>query len=333
LKETDLTGGLKSSNIRIVDKAEVPLIPVKPRIKLNILISVIMGTLLGLGLAFFFEYMDNTVKNTDDVERYVKLPLLGSVPIMKSKNGTLPETVTLSDPKSTISEAYRSIRTGIIFSSTNNQHQSLLVTSAEPKEGKTATTCNLAIAMAQAGNRVLLIDADMRKPKVHKVFNLDNSVGLSSLLVNQGKLEQAIQKTSLPNLMVLTSGPIPPNPSELLGSEQMKKLLGGLKKGFDRVLVDSPPTVAVTDSTILSNTLDQTLLVVSSGQTSREVVLRCKQILSECASQMVGVVLNNFSIRHRDYYYSKYSYYYDYRYGEDDHRKKKAKPAEAVTQA
>jgi capsular exopolysaccharide synthesis family protein len=330
LKETNLTGGLKSSNIRIVDKAEVPLVPVRPKIKLNILLSAGLGLLLGTALVFFFEYMDNTVKTTDDIERYIKLPLLGPIMVMKSKNGTVPETITYSDPKSTISEAYRTIRTGVIFSSTDHQQRSLLVTSAEPKEGKTVISCNLAITMAQAGNRVLLIDADMRKPRIHKVFGLDNSVGLSSLLVGQGKLKHAVQKSPIPNLMLLTSGPIPPNPSELLGSEQMKKLLASMKEGFDRIVIDSPPTVAVTDSTILGNMVDQVLLVVSSGQTSREVVARCKQIFNDVQAQLLGVVLNNFNVRHRDYYYSKYYYYYNYNYGDDKQRKSR-KRAEAVT--
>jgi capsular exopolysaccharide synthesis family protein len=327
LKETNLTGGLRSSNIRVVDKAEVPLEPVRPKIKLNILLSVVLGLVLGTGLVFFFEYLDNTVKTADDIERFVKLPLLGSIPVIKNKDGIQPETITLSAPKSTISEAYRTVRTGVIFSSTDHQQRSLVVTSAEPKEGKTVTACNLAITMAQAGNRVLLVDADMRKPRIHKVFGVDNSVGLSSLLVGQAKLNQVVQKSSVPNLMVLPCGPIPPNPSELLGSEQMKKLLASLEKEFDRIVLDSPPTMAVADSTILSNLADQLMLVVSSGRTSREVVLRCKQILGDNQSQLLGVVLNNFNVKHRDYYYSKY-YYYNYHYAEDEPKGRRRRSSE-----
>ncbi len=303
LKETDLNVGLISSNIRIIDKAEIPIRPVRPDKKLNILLSIVLGLLLGVGLSFFFEYLDNTVKTTDDVERYINLPLLGLIPALKSKNGIVPESITNDAPKSTFSEAYRTVRTGIIFSSTDQNQRSLLITSAEPKEGKTMTACNLAISLAQAGNRVLLVDADMRKPKIHKVFGLDNSVGLSSLLIGQGEYKQAIQQSKIAGLMILPCGHIPPNPSELLGSELMKKLLAEFEGDFDRIIIDSPPTIAVTDSTILSNMTHQSLLVVSSGRASRDVVLRCKQILADKQAKLLGVVLNNFDVKHGDYYY------------------------------
>ncbi len=330
LKETNLTGGLISSNIRIIDKAEIPIKPVRPKIKLNILLSVVLGLLFGGGLSFFFEYLDNTVKTTDDIERYINLPLLGLIPAIKSKNGIVPESITNDAPKSTFSEAYRSIRTGVIFSSTDQQQRSLLVTSAEPREGKTVTACNLAISMAQAGNRVLLVDADMRKPRIHKVFGLDDSVGLSSLLVGQGELKQAVQESKIANLSVLPCGHIPPNPAELLGSAEMKQLLAKLEQEFDRVIIDSPPTIAVTDSTILSNLTHQSLLVVSSGRASRDVVVRCKQMLAGKQAKLLGVVLNNFDVKHGDYYHSKYYYYNYYYYGKDKEKSGQAKPAGAV---
>ncbi len=332
LKETNLSGGLKNSNIRVIDIAEMPILPIRPNIGLNLLLALALGSITGIGMAFFFEYMDNTVKSAEDIERFIKLPLLGSISIIKQKNGNQPEKIAALDSKSTISEAYRALRTGVIFSSTNNQHKTLLITSAEPREGKTVTACNLAITMAQMGSKVLLIDSDMRKPRLHKVFGVDNSVGLSSLLVGQSSLHEAVYQTQISNLMILPCGPIPPNPSELLVSKGMQNLIKELKGKFDRIILDSPPTVAVTDSTILSNICDQLLLVVSCGKTTREVISRCKKLLSNKGAQLLGIVLNNFDIKHRDHYYSKYYYYYNYSY-ENNGRKKKRRPrrkAEAV---
>lgn len=215
--------------------------------------------------------------------------------------------ITLLDPRSPISEAYRTLRTNIQFSSVDHQLRLLMFTSSGPGEGKTTTTCNTAIVAAQAGKKVLIIDADLRKPTVHYTFRVPNTVGLTSVLASQRSLDEAIQTTEVPGLDILTSGPIPPNPAELLGSKAMSNIIEQLKERYDQIIFDSPPVLAVADAQILSTYMDGVILVIHAGNTSRDLVIRAKQQLDTVQARVIGVVLNNKKLEHEHEYYYYYS--------------------------
>jgi succinoglycan biosynthesis transport protein ExoP len=329
-KETSLTEDMKTGNIRIIDPAEVPKVPVKPKKRLNILLAIIVGLVTGTGLAFFFEYLDNTIKIPEDIKRYLNVPYLGPVPaIALNRDGgkthhdeKRPELVTLHSPKSTASEAYRGIRTGILFSSAESEPQVILVSSAGPQEGKTITSTNLAVTMAQSGNRVIMLDCDMRRPKMHKLMGLSRETGVSNVLVGGCEVKEAIARTSISNLDMIPCGPIPPNPSEILGSNRMTALLEILRKNYTRIIIDSPPITAVTDAVVLAKLVDGVVLVVRAGNTPREIVKNGLGQLQSVNSHVLGVVLNGVDMGRDSYYYYQYYYYY---YGEDGDKKKKAR--------
>ena len=322
-KETSLTEDMRTGNIRVIDKAEVPSVPVKPRKKLNLIMAITLGLFAGVGLAFFFEYLDNTIKVPEDVKRHLKVPYLGPVPLFElngqghPKDGTRPELVTVLTPKSTASEAYRGIRTSILFSSAESSPQVILVSSVGPAEGKTITTANLAITMAQYGSKVIVLDCDMRKPRMDKLLGVSRNQGMSNLLVGSGA---NVLRTSVPNLDVIPAGPIPPNPSEILGSARMAHLLGALRKRYTRVLIDSPPSTAVTDAVALSKSVDGIILVVRSGTTTREMAKNGVAQFDAVGAPMLGVVLNGVGVGRDSYYYYQYSYGY---YGDDGDKRRK----------
>lgn len=212
--------------------------------------------------------------------------------------------VAHNDPKSPISEQYRMIRTNIEFTSVDKKIQSIVVTSAVPADGKSTTASNLAIVLAQTGKQVLLVDADLRKPSIHYAFNLSNTQGLTSVLVNQTTLRNAISNIDIPNLSVLTSGPVPPNPSELLNSKKMRLIIEELTEIFDYIIFDTPPVLAVTDPQILSDQCDGTLLVVKNGGTLKEAALKAKELLHRAKVPILGVVLNNMKFKNSSYYYT-----------------------------
>jgi len=323
-KETSLTEEMKTGNIRVIDKAEVPRFPVKPKKKRNLLLAVIVGLTLGVGLAFFLEYLDNTIKLPEEIKEHLKIPYLGPVPAI-SPDGD-PRTahldlVTVHSPKSTASESYRGIRTGILFSSADTTPQVIMVTSAGPKEGKTISSANLSVAMANAESRVLLVDCDMRRPKIHKLFDVDRKIGLSSILVGTESPGHAIVASQVENLDILPMGPIPPNPSEIIGSKKMGLLLNALRKKYSRVIIDSPPISAVTDAVALSQMVDTTLLVIRAGETPRQVIQNSLEQLRAVNANVLGAVLNAVSVGRDSYYYYQYYYYY---YGEDGDRKKRS---------
>ncbi|MFH1981096.1 MAG: polysaccharide biosynthesis tyrosine autokinase [Pseudomonadota bacterium] len=325
-KETSLTEDMKTGNIRIVDKAEIPQAPVKPRKKLNILLAMIVGLTLGTGLAFFFEYLDNTIKTPEEIKRYLDIPYLGPVPAIEMDGEAVPENgipfevETVHAPKSTASEAYRGVRTNILFSSADHEPQVLLVTSAGPQEGKTLTSVNLAVTMAQSGSRVVIIDCDLRRPKLHKMFSLQRDKGMSNLLVGNMTVKDTIVQTAVPNLWIIPSGPVPPNPSEMLGSNRMKDLLAALRKDFKRIIIDSPPISAVTDAAVLTQAIDGAVLVVRSNDKSREMIKDCIDRLKAVNAPILGAVLNGVDTGKNGYYYYQYYYYY---YGEEGERKRK----------
>jgi len=332
-KETSLTEDMKTGNIRILDRAEVPKVPVKPRKQRNILLAVIFGLISGMGLAFFLEYLDNTIKDPEDIKRYLDIPYLGPVPVFASDDNPnqdiAPEVVTLSSPKSTASEAYRGIRTSILFSSVESEPQVIMVSSAGPQEGKTVTSSNLAIAMAQSGNKVVLLDCDLRRPKLYKLFNISRKRGVSNLLVEKADLKPMLFNTSVPNLHVIPSGPIPPNPAEILGSNRMAELIKVLRKNFTRIIIDTPPITAVTDAAVLAKLVDGVVLVVRANRTVRYVANNGLKQLKNVGARLLGVVLNGVDMGRGSYYYYQYYYYY----GDEDakektsFRKKRSKPA------
>ena len=320
MKETGVSAAMTASNIQIVDRAELPTVPYKPNKKLNLLLAAVVGLFLGVGLAFFFEYLDNTVKTPEDVEQLIQLPSFGMIPEISSKRRRRIESVdsypvdliTFGHPKSMISEAYRNVRTSVLLSFSEKPPKTILITSPNPGEGKTTTAINTAIALCQTGAQVLIIDADLRHPRIHKVFAEGNGAGLSTFLSGSAALESTIQKTEIPNLCFMSSGPIPPNPSELIGSNLFKSMMESLRQKFDHILVDSPPALGFSDSIILSISVDGVILVVAGGKTPRETLQRAKETLRQVNAKILGVVINRVDMRRSGYgyYYYRYPYYY-----------------------
>jgi len=296
---------------------------VKPNKKRNLLLAVILGLFTGFGLALFLEYLDNTIKLPDEIKEDLNIPYLGAVPAF-SQNGIphhIPsDLVTIHSPKSPVSESYRGIRTGILFSSADKSPQVIMVTSVSPLEGKTTSAANLSVILANAESRVLLIDADMRRPRIHKVFEVDRKIGLSSVLVGTESLKDAIVSSRVDGLDILPVGHIPPNPSEIIGSQKMEKLLDALRKKYSRIIIDSPPMLAVTDAVVLSQMVDGVLLVIRSGETPRTAIQNSLARLQTVKAKILGAILNSVGVGRDSYYYYQYSHYY---YGEDPERIKK----------
>ena len=326
-KETSLTEDMKTGNIRIIDRAEVPEDPVKPKKKLNVFLAIILGLFTGIGLAFFFEYLDNTIKTPEDVKQHLNIPYLGLIPLFSTENkgilkdDTSRELVTVNYPRSTASESYRGIRTSILFSSAETVPQVILITGVGPQEGKTITTANLAVTMAQADSKIVILDCDMRRANVHKVFGTANDHGISNLLVGNSNMREAIHHTRIPNLDVIPCGPIPPNPSELLGSTRMKTLLNSLRKHYAHILIDSPPSIAVTDAVVLSKSVDGVILVIRAGYTAKEIIKSGIAQFGAVGTHILGAVLNGVDMS-RDRYHYQYYYYY---YGKDVDRRKESR--------
>ena len=320
MKEAGVSAGITASNIQVLDQAEMPMGPYKPNKRLNLLLAAVVGLFLGVGLAFFFEYLDNTIKTPEDVEQLIRLPSFGMVPDISNgrrrrleKGTSYPvELITYGHPKSMLSEAYRSIRTSILLSFSEKPPKKIAITSPNPAEGKTTTVINTAIALSQTGARVLIIDADLRKPRLHKIFNHENGQGLSNFLSGHGDLESVVKTSEVPNLFYIPSGPIPPNPSELLGSTLFKKMVESLEARFDHIVFDSPPVLGFADSIILSTSVDGVILTVLGGKTPRETLQRAKEVLQQVNTKIIGVVINRVDIRRSDYgyYYYRYHSYY-----------------------
>ena len=330
-KEATLTEDMRTGNIRVVDRAEVPRAPVKPKKKLNLLLAIIVGLVAGIGLAFFFEYLDNTIKIPDDLKRHLGIAYLGPTPLVESKEDDggggsgdrLNDLVCLNAPKSTASESYRGIRTNILFSSAGASPQVILVTSPGPREGKTMTSTNLAITMAQSGSKVVQLDCDLRRPKLHRMFGLSKETGVTNLLVGNASFEQVVVHSKVPNLDLIFSGPIPPNPSEMLGSKRMVELINELRKRYTRIIIDSPPITAVTDAAILAKAVDGVVMVIRAGQTVREVAKNSVHQLQSVGGNILGAVLNAVDIGKDKYYYYYYYQYYHYYYGDDGEKMKR----------
>jgi capsular exopolysaccharide synthesis family protein len=282
-------------------------------------LAAVVGLFLGVGLAFFFEYLDNTIKTPEDVEQLIRLPSFGMIPEMsyerrkRLESSSYPvELITFGHPKSMLSEAYRNIRTSILLSFSERAPKKIVISSPNPIEGKTTTVINTAIALSQTGAQVIIIDTDMRKPRVHKVFDYENGVGLSNFLSGHAELESIIKKTDIPNLCYIPSGPIPPNPSELIGSNLFKNMMKSLEGRFDHIVLDSPPVLGFADSVILSTSVDGVILVTLGGKTPRETLQRAKEVLHQVNAKILGVIINRIDIQRGDYgyYYYRYHYYY-----------------------
>ncbi len=294
------------NSINVIEPPALPTVPVGPNKSATILLAAAIGFLLAAGAAYLMEYLDDTLKNPEDVQKALNLTALGAVPRVE---GATPgnELAILSNSQSAATEAYRVLRTNLHFSAVDHPLRTLLITSPAPGEGKSLTTANLAAVLAQAGRRVILVDADLHKPRVHRVFGLRNNVGLTTALLDEHpNLEGLIQEGPVPNLWVLTSGPLPPNPAELLGSTRAKELIAQLLAQADMVLFDSPPIVALADAVIISTQTDGVLLVLDVGHSRREVARRAVEALRRVNARVLGVVLNRMPIRGEGYYY----YYY-----------------------
>jgi capsular exopolysaccharide synthesis family protein len=316
-------------NISIVDAATLPEKPARPKRAINTLLGMVFGVIVGVCVAFFAEYLDDTIKSPTDVETTLRTPFLGLIPALTKSLSSAPvETIVESEPKGTIAESYRAIRTNIIFSS-DRQIKRIVITSSGPSEGKTTTAVNIANVMARAGDKTLLIDGDMRRPRVHKIFGLDSAArGLSNYLVGGAPLDGLFQPTRVEGLSVLTAGPIPPNPVELLNSPRLKELFEVAARQFDRIIVDTPPVIAVTDSAILSRLADAVIVAVHGGRTHRDVVKRAIDVVQNVGGHILGVILNNVNIFRASYYdyyyYSYYRYAYGYKYGYSAGKKREA---------
>ncbi|MDZ7724662.1 MAG: GNVR domain-containing protein [candidate division KSB1 bacterium] len=356
-EEARINEAEKIGSLRIIDRPHLPGSPIKPRSALNLAIAVMLGLTVGVGLAFFMEAMDTGLKTVEELENKLGLPVLGAIPLSREgRYATSPETqpgepgdlVTFLLPSSPVAESYRTLRTNLNFSNASNPLRSLMLTSAGPQEGKSTTSANLAVATAQMGLKTLLIDADLRRPTQHRIFNVNRDPGLADVLLHHGghdKIRQVhpheessydhasgstsvhaqvavekmvdlelalygvIHRTKVDNLSLLTSGTIPPNPSEALGMELMKDILSLAAQQFDSIIVDAPPIIAVTDAAVLAPLMDATVIVVESGRNDKLILTKAKNTLKRVKGNLLGSILNRVQIRHL---YGNYDYYYTY---------------------
>lgn len=294
------------NSISVIEPAALPTVPVGPNKMATILLAAAIGLVLAVSAAYLLEYLDDTLKNPDDVQKELGLTTLGAVPQLP---GGEEKLATISGGQSAAAESYRVLRTNLQFASVDRPLRTLLITSPAPSEGKSLTAANLGVALAQAGRRVVVVDTDLHRPRQHRLFGLRNNTGITSALLQEHPvLDGLLQETQVENLRVLTSGPLPPNAAELLGSARMKELLAGLTDTCDIVVLDSPPTTALSDAAILSTHCDGVLLVLDSSRTRREVAKRAIETLHRVNARVVGVLLNRMPTRGPGYYY----YYYNY---------------------
>jgi succinoglycan biosynthesis transport protein ExoP len=338
LKEAGVTAGLRSNNVRPVDIARVPTSPSEPNLPRNLSFALALGLTSGIGLAFLLESIDNTVRTPEQAQALSGLPSLGMIPLGSSIRSEASaqqrltvaasreavEVITQSRPQSQMAESYRALRTSLLLTSLGMPPKVILITSALPEEGKTTTSINCAIVLAQKGTRVLLIDADLRRPSIHKTLGMGPKVGLSNVLTGAVTLQEATLRSNiLPNLFVLPAGTPPPNPAELLASAEMKEVLSKLREQYDHIVVDTPPTLSVTDAVIMSTRADAVVLVIRSGQTTKQALRRARDILAQVNARVCGVLMNAVNLDSPDYHY-----YYEYqgKYGERYYQEQELTP-------
>jgi capsular exopolysaccharide synthesis family protein len=338
-KESDLTRFMRFNNIRVVDEAYVDPEPVQPRTGLNVAVGGALGLLLGFAAAFGRNALDRSLKTSRDIEEHLDHPLLGVLPrtqpdlpknsASRGRRGAAgDELVVHEKPSSNAAEAARALRTNLMFAAPDKPQRTLAVTSGGPLEGKTTVACWVATAIAQAGKRVVLIDCDLRRPRVHKIFKRNNDIGVSTLLLEEHPLANTLPgtqfSTQIPNLDVITSGPGVPNPAELLQSERFEHFLSALTERYDRVVIDTPPVNAVTDAAILSARVDGTLLVVRAHATTRDSARHSARTLTDVGSNLLGIVLNAYDESRAGYGYGYGGYRYQYYYYGDREDEKRA---------
>ncbi|MGI8811062.1 MAG: GumC family protein [Pyrinomonadaceae bacterium] len=335
----DVASQGSDNNISIAEYAIPDTTAVSPRRVTTVVAALFLSTLFGMGLALFLEYLDDTIRTTEEIESLLQLPALAAIPTIESMpkrklllvgaNGEPQEDpasyelLISTDSRSSLAEAYRQLRTSILLSTAGHAPKSLLITSSLPSEGKTTTAANTAISLAQTGAKVLIIDADMRRPRLHSIFNVGNAEGLSTILsseLSDDEVLNVIKLDEASSLNIMTSGPIPPNPAELIGSEQMANLLKSLQKHFTHVVVDSPPITSFTDGVLIASMVDGVILVVHAGKSSRQVVRRARQLLQDVGARIFGVVLNNVNLNSQDNYYYYQSYYHRDNYRPTDEK-------------
>jgi len=321
-----LTEAQTVNTVTVMEPADLPRYPVGPRKTTNTLLAAAVGLALAVGVAFLVEYLDDTLKTSADVQSVLALPTLGSIARINPAKSPAETLIVAAHPKSHVAEAYRVLRTNIEFSSVDEPVQTLMVTSSGPTEGKSTTVANLGVAMAEAGKRVIVVDSDLRRPVQHKLFQVTNAVGLTSLLMADApNVAEFLTPTAVENLRLVTCGPIPPNPAELLGSKRMANAVRLLLEHADVVLFDSPPTLAVTDAAVLGAQVDGVLLVVDAGVTRRGEVEQAQETLKQVGVPLLGVVLNRLKLGR-----GGYGYYYYYSSGGADHKRRGRRSAGGV---
>ena len=336
MKEIGVAAGVQENNVAIIDSARVPNSPFKPNLPRNLALAAVLGLMAGVGLALLLEFLDGSIRRVEDIERLVDRPVLGMVPLVKfkgrdGKHKKRPSVVenpehsishySSTKPSSGVSEAFRSLRTSLGFSTAHGMPKVMMFTSASMSEGKTTCAINLATVLAQNGNRVLLIDADLRKPRVHREFNRPRSPGLTNriaLFENSGKNNSAIFPTHVDGLFLMPAGSSTPNPAEMLSSERLAKVVEGCKRAFDMVIIDAPPVLGLADALILSRQTEGVVFVTKAGETGKDNFRVCMKRLAQVQAPMLGIVLNGVDLDSPEYaYYS--AYYYNYESADDEH--------------
>lgn len=311
---------IPNGNIEILDQPKIPKKPVKPNKKLNILIAFFLGLMISVGLVFVLEYLDNSIKTKEEVEKYIDLPVVGIIPERVGEQGEKEFLEVKIEPKSVSAEAFRTLRTNIQYSFIDKEVKTIMITSSGISEGKSSISANFTLTLVNSNKKVLVIDCDMRKPSIHRKMKISNSKGLSDFLTGKVAFEEAVQEVET-NLYVMTSGLVPPNPSEMLSSNKMREFLVSMKNEFDYIIIDTPPIIAVTDAQVLASTVDGVILVVASNQADKDAVVRAKELLVMANANILGVVLNKTkSLIGKGYEYRNQYYYYN-----EENKNKKGK--------
>lgn len=323
LKDTGVSGMLQVSNVRILDRARPANKPVRPDLVRNMALALLLGLLGGIGLAFGAEALDQSITSQQQVEERLGLPFLGIIPsIERTKDGGAQDLIVHTEPKSAVAECLRAVRTNLLFMSPEKPLRTIMVTSSGPQEGKTTTATSLAVTMTASGNRVLLVDADMRRPRIHRIFGMESRVGLSSLILGESTLAAVTQHSPVPGLDVLPCGPVPPNPAELLHTAAFQRLLAEMATSYDRVIIDSPPVGVVADAVVIGTQVDGVLVVLKATKTTKAVAQQAVKQLRDVNAPIFGAVLNDLDLT--DQKYGQYAYYYRYGYYYGDSAKEKA---------
>lgn len=311
----------KLQMVSLIDSAVPGKDPVKPNKPLNIILGLVIGLIVGIGLAFFIEYLDTSVKTIDDVERALQAPVLGVIP--QNIGYLIDEGV-----ENQHAEAYRVLRTNLLFSRKDDKLNSIVVVSAGAGEGKSTTTLNLATVFAQAGQRVLVVDSDLRRPTLHKLLHATNNLGLTNYLLKQNTIEEVIQRTSVPTLDLMASGKLPSSSMNILGSAQMKEMIAELKQRYDYLFFDSPPIMGVSDAAVLASEVDMVIQVIQYRRYPQPMNIRAKQMIEKVGGNLIGIVLNNINMSQDESYYYYSGYYHGYYYYSKNEQEQEAEAAQ-----